>query len=38
VHPSTADAARFGVTEVLPKPFEPEQLLDALARVTAPAA
>ena len=27
-------AARFGVAAVLPKPFEPEQLLDALARVT----
>jgi CheY-like chemotaxis protein len=31
---SPEEAARFGVAAVLPKPFEPEQLLDVLARVT----
>ena len=35
--PSPEEAARFGVAAVLPKPFEPEQLIDAVARVTAAA-
>jgi CheY-like chemotaxis protein len=32
--PGAKEAARFGVEAVLPKPFEPDLLMDALARVT----
>ena len=31
---SPDEAARYGVAAVVPKPFEPEQLLEVLARVT----